>query len=186
VTVRSLLRIFLVVTIALAGTACAKSEGDEPDPGAFRIAKAVITNLLSNSVEASEETEAAPAPPAAPAPAPVFADEPPQTCEVPYNGPVTVIPVRTVAALRNSVAREPDHTLVYETDDTAIYDDGKVLTVALEDVGTHLNAVGWSANPIQILGTSVRPGGSNKNLGWNSSETTPGMKKRKKKKRRRG
>ena len=114
-----------------------------------------------------------------------FEPEAPETCEIPYSGPVTVIPVRSAAALARSVADRPSRELVYETEDTAIFEGGRVLTLDMENLGTHLNAVGWSTNPIKIMGAGVRPGGSSRNLGWNSAENTQG-KKRKKKRRRRG
>lgn len=176
--------------LALAG--CGESESRDDDPGAFRVVKAVVASLLSNSVEAAP-TEAAPAPPepepVAPPPQPLasFEAEVPQTCTIPYNGPVTIIPVRTAAALARSVSSRPERELVYETDDTAIFEDGRVLTLDMENLGAHLNAVGWSTNPMKILGAGVRPGGLARNLGWNSAENTRNTgKKGKRQRRRRG
>jgi hypothetical protein len=113
-----------------------------------------------------------------------FEPEVPETCEIPYSGPVTIIPVRNASALSRSVADRPRRELVYETEDTAIFEDGRVLTLNMENLGTHLNAVGWSANPIKIMGAGVRPGGSRRNTGWNSAENTG--KRSKKRRRRRG
>lgn len=182
----------LLLAFALAG--CAKSEASgarkDDEPSGFQIAKAIVTNLLSNSVEAKKQAASEPDR-QAPAPREASADwavaaaqtELSQTCEIPYNGPVTVIPVRTATALARSVADRPARDLVYETDDTAIFEDGRVLTTALENVGSHINAVGWSANPVEILGASVRPGSSRMNVGA-SSESSFGKKKRRKRRRR--
>jgi hypothetical protein len=112
---------------------------------------------------------------------------PAETCLVPYRGTVTIIPVRTPAALQRSIDDRPRVPVVYETEDTAIWRDGRVLTLDLENVGSHLNAVGWASNQMEILGTGSRPGGSSANLGWDSGQS--GFKKRgtaKKRKRRRG
>ena len=75
---------------------------------------------------------------------------------------------------------------MYETEDTAIFAGGRVLTTDLEGVGSHLNAVGWSTNPMKILGSNVRPGGSSRNIGWSSAENTQKRGSRSKKRRRRG
>ncbi len=114
-----------------------------------------------------------------------FEPEAPETCEIPYRGPVTIVRVRSPTALARSVADRPSRELVYETEDTAIFEDGRILTLNLENLGTHLNAVGWSTNPINIMGAGVRPGGSGRNTGWNSAENT-GKKSKKKRRRRRG
>jgi hypothetical protein len=174
----------LALCLALALAGCGNDEPSEGNPGTLRVAKAVLKSFLSNSVEATE-TEAtppalvAPPPPAAP-PMPLASFEPEvsETCEIPYSGPVTIIPVRNASALARSVADRPSRELVYATEDTAIFEDGRVLTLNMENLGTHLNAVGWSANPIKIMGAGVRPGGSRRN----SAENTG---KRSKKKRRR-
>ena len=188
----------LTVTGALTG--CGQSESEDGQPSTFRVVKAVMKSLLSNSVEVKESpTEGAstsqqpgrsePAsssePEAGTPPAVLAEAEAPQTCSVPYGGAVTIIPVRNANALQRSVAERPSRGLVYETEDTAIFDNGQVLTTNLEGLGTHLGAVGWSANPMKILGASVRPGGSSRNVGWNSAENTKSKSKRGKRKRRR-
>jgi hypothetical protein len=189
----------LLATCALAlALGCSNGDPGEAKPGTFRVLKAIVTSFLSNSVDAQEAGQergedkgdrGLDAQRPAPGPPPTFASmepEPPKTCVVPYNGPVTIVPVRTSAVLARSVAERRDARLVYETDDTAIWEDGRVLTMNVEDLGTHLNAVGWASNPMQILGASTRPGSSSSNLGWGSGQTSfknPVVKKRR---RRRG
>jgi hypothetical protein len=169
----------------LAG--CSGDDAAEGKPGTLRIAKAVIARLLSDSSDAgsSERTSRAAAEPEATVPLPVAEPEPPQTCVVPYSGPVTIIAASTPNVLRRSVAERRGVPLVYETDDTAIWQDGRVMTVDVENVGSHLNAVGWAANPIQLLGASARPGGSTANLGWDSGESQFASKTTKSRKTRR-
>jgi hypothetical protein len=178
---RWVLRVLLAAGLALSLPGCGsggKRDSGEPEAGPLRVVEAMIKGFLSNKVDAKETKESAPErEPAPPQPdAASFAETaPPETCVVPYSGPVTIIPVRSAMALARSVAERPRQQLVYETENTAIFGDGRVITTDVEDVGRHLNAVGWSANPIQILGASVVPGGSSQNLGWSSGE---GPKKR--------
>lgn len=180
----------LALCLALVLAGCGQDESEDGNPGTLRVARAVLKSLLSNSVEATETRPEPPAPPesapTSPLPPPLasFETEAPETCQIPYTGTVTIIPVRSATALARSVADRPARELVYETEDTAIFEDGRVLTRDLENLGTHLNAVGWSTNPMKILGAGVRPGGSSKNAGWSSGEGSG--KKRKKKRRRRG
>jgi hypothetical protein len=203
---------FAIVFLALA-TSCGSpesSENGEPKPGALRIVRAVMTSLLSNSIEAREQdpapasadAEAPGPPPPASASAPVAESsaelgtelganaQVPQTCSVPYNGPVTIVHARSPGAFARSVDDRPRVRMVYETEDTAIWEDGRVLTTDVENLGTHLNAVGWASNPMQILGASARPGASGQNLGWDSATSSftnsNKTKKRKKRRRRRG
>ena len=182
----------LVVCLVVLILACSRDDAPGDRPGTFRVLKAVARGFLANSVEASKELEEGPLEglatqlPQAPPLGPLVA-EPPETCFVPYNGPVTIIPVRTPAALQRSIDDRRGVSIVYETDDTAIWEDGRVLTMDVENLGTHLNAVGWASNPMRILGASARPGGSVANLGWNSGQTS--FKKKagaRKRKRRRG
>jgi hypothetical protein len=149
--------------------------------------RAVLTGLLSNAVEAREEPGAAPRLPPEPGAEAALAlqTEEPQTCVVPYNGPVTIIQARTPSALARTVADRPRVPIVYETEDTAIWEDGRVVTTDVENLGTHLNAVGWASNPMQILGAGARPGGSTRNLGWASATSSFGNSKTTKKRRRR-
>lgn len=65
--------------------------------------------------------------------------------------------MRTQYAFSEAVAARDSTALVYATDDTAIYEDGRVLTTRLEDVGEHLTQLGWAGNPMRILGASSRP-----------------------------
>lgn len=170
-------RSLLPLLCCAASLACAPaSEGDgNGKPGAFRIARAVLTNLLSNRVGTRDEGTP---PPAAPRdPQPLLAAEtpvadPPESCRVPYSGPVTIIPVRSSAAIARSLAERREVPVVYETDDTAIWRDGRVMTTDVENLGHHLDALGWAANPMTIAGAGIRPGGSNRNLGWNSSTSS--------------
>jgi hypothetical protein len=83
--------------------------------------------------------------------------EAPSTCEVPYSGPVTIVPVRTIGALERAMNDRGTIPVVYATEDTAIYRDGRVLTTNVEALGEHLNAVGWVENPMQILGSASGP-----------------------------
>ena len=174
--------------------------GDDPkgdaQPGVGQILRAVMTSLVSNAIDAREQDAAdadpapTPGPPEGPPELAVTREpEAPQTCEIPYNGPVTIIRAPTPTAFARSRDERRRAALVYETDDTAIWEDGRVLTTDVENLGTHLNAVGWSSNPMQIVGASTRPGGSGQNVGWNSatssfqdSKTT----EKRKQKRRRG
>ena len=77
------------------------------------------------------------------------------SCEIPYRGLVTIIPVRSRNALRRAAADPTASVLVYSTKDTAIFDDGRVLTADVENVGEDLSAVGWAANQMRILGTTA-------------------------------
>jgi hypothetical protein len=185
------------VTIACltVGAGCgAADEASKGKPSAFRIAKAVITSLLSNSVEIRETPPTDPRPeqpgqPKQPEQSEALAaTEPdaPQTCVVPYTGPVTIIPVPTAAALARSIADRPQVRVVYETEDAAIWEDGRVLTLDMEKLGAHLNAVGWAANPIRIVSASARPGGAAGSRSWNSgaSPFKPRASARKRKRRR--
>lgn len=177
-----LLLLSLPLVVCLA--ACGKSDSAETEPGTAQVVKAIVKGLFSNSVEVEERGSA---PDRAYTP-PSFADVSDsgagETCEIPYSGPVKIISVRTPGALARAVSAEPSWDLVYETDDTAIFRDGRVMTTDLESVGSHLNAVGWSSNPMQIMGGSVRPGASTANLGWASAPNSTGGPKKKKKKRR--
>jgi hypothetical protein len=76
---------------------------------------------------------------------------------VPYSGPVTIVPVRTIGALERAMNDRGTIPVVYATEDTAIYQDGRVLTTKVEALGEHLNAVGWVENPMQILGAASGP-----------------------------
>ncbi len=168
----------------------------EARPTSGQIVRAVMTSLLTNSVEAREQDaavpEAVPSEPVAQQGA-EFADleaEAPQTCEIPYNGPVTIVRAPTATAFTRAVGDPRRARMVYETDDTAIWEDGRVVTMDVENLGTHLNAVGWASNPMQILGAGARPGGSGQNVGWDSAtssfQNSKSTQKRKKKRRRRG
>jgi hypothetical protein len=186
----SSLALALGLSLALA-MGCSGGDATDGKPGTMRVLKAIVTSFLSNSVDAEKQADASEGetPSRAPEPAPDFAaldPEPAETCVIPYNGPVTIIPVRSPSVLSRTIAERRDARLVYATEDTAIWEDGRILTMNLEDLGTHLNAVGWASNPMQILGASTRPGSSSSNLGWGSGQTsfqTPIVKKRK---RRRG
>ena len=155
------------------GDSGADSADGAPEPSATQIAAAVLKSLLSNKVEAREtDAEAAPAPPPPAAPPPsdwAATADAPETCVIPYSGPVTIIPVRSATAINRATSNRGGVPVVYETEDTAIWEDGRVMTTNMENVGTHLNAVGWSSNPMQIAGTGQRPGGSRKNLGFGSA-----------------
>lgn len=176
-----------------AGCGGSTDANGEAKPSGFQIAKAVLTSLLSNSVEA----EPAPAP-VEPTVDPIATTEDlaalasnadvPQTCVVPYNGPVTIIKASSLTAFARGVDDRPRARIVYETEDTAIWEDGRVLTTDVENVGTHLNAVGWASNPMQIMGAGARPGGSRQNLGWASSTSSfkNSNSTKKRKRRRRG
>lgn len=155
------------------GDAGGEDADGAPQPSATRIAGAVLKSLLSNKVEAREtDPKSAPAPsPSSPPPsdfAAIPADAP-ETCTIPYSGTVTIIPVRTATSIHRATGDRGGVPVVYETDDTAIWEDGRVMTTNMENVGTHLNAVGWSSNPMQIAGTGQRPGSSRKNLGFGSA-----------------
>ena len=198
-----------LLLIASLVTGCGgggSDEASETKPGPFRIVRAIITSLLSNSIEINESSELSelselnekePAAQAAPPDAgrssqPMAAQEPdaPQTCVVPYTGPVTIVAVRTPTALARSVADRGQVRLVYETEDTAIWEDGRVHTLNVEELGTHLNAVGWASNPMRILGAGTRPGGAAARGGWNagtsSFKRSAKSNARKRRKRRRG
>jgi hypothetical protein len=202
------LGLWLGVLVAL-GTGCGASKEDgEASPSAAAITRAVLTSLLSNSVEARKsEPGPEPTPPpqregSRPEPGPppaapggagtVAADDRsqgPETCEIPYNGPVTIIRSPSPSAFARAVDARPRVRLVYETDDTAIWEDGRVLTTDVENLGNHLNAVGWASNPMQIAGASARPGASGRNLGWDSATSSfqqKDQKQKRKKRRRRG
>ncbi len=90
------------------------------------------------------------------------------SCEVAYRGLVTIIPVRDRAALRRATAGQGSAKLVYSTGDTAIFDDGRVLTARVENVGDHLSAVGWAENPMRILGATSNAGATPANYAWRS------------------
>jgi len=81
------------------------------------------------------------------------------SCRIPYSGPVAIVAVNTPQALARAIADRPSDQIVYETSDTAVYDDGRVVTTSLANVGEHLNALGWAENPMQILGAYAAPGG---------------------------
>ena len=178
----------------LAG--CSRDAADDGDPGTFRVAKAVLKSLLSSAAEpssaepSSEEVDAAEPSKVVSESAPAAASaqvapepEAPQTCVVPYSGPVTIIAAASTNVLRKSVLERRGVPLVYETDDTAIWEDGRVMTVDVENVGNHLNAVGWATNPMQILGAGTRPGGSS--AGWDSGDGQFAFKQSKARKTRR-
>lgn len=166
---------------------CSSGDGSDGKPAALRVVKAVVTSLLSGSPETRQEIRAAEDPPPAAEPG-LALHAPPQTCTVPYAGPVTIVPVRTPAALQRGVSERRDVALVYETDDTAIWEDGRVLTLDVENLGSHLNAVGWATNPMRILGASTRPGSSGANFGWSSGQSSfqSSAAAKPKKRRRRG
>ena len=190
--------------LLVIGAGCGGSGDDaEAKPGAARIVRAVLSSLLSNSVEARKSDEAGLEEPprgdasraeAQDARDPRLAagnDEGlgPERCVVPYNGPVTIIRASTPTAFARSVGGRRHVPLVYETEDTAIWQDGRVLTTDVENLGSHLNAVGWASNPMQIAGASARPGSSGQNLGWDSGTSSfkdSSQTKKRKKRRRRG
>jgi hypothetical protein len=179
----------MLVPLCLAVVvSCSSGDAGDGKPGALRVVKAVVTSLLSGSAETRHEIPAEEEPPLAAEPALALDAQPPQTCTVPYAGPVTIVPVRTPAALQRGVAERRDVALVYETDDTAIWEDGRVLTLDVENLGSHLNAVGWATNPMRILGASTRPGSSGANLGWRTGQSSfqSSARAKPKKRRRRG
>jgi hypothetical protein len=91
------------------------------------------------------------------------------TCEVRYNGPVAIVPVRTRQAFARARSERPATAVVYETDDTAIYDDGRVVTTNLAGVGEHLSLIGWAENPMRILGASAASGVRTSGSDWRSA-----------------
>ncbi len=181
-----------VATLAccILGSACSQPDSDESGGASL---SGFVGFLLANVV-ASEESEPADADTdGAPDLPPSFAtqepdlsvDEEPTSCKVPYNGPVTIVAVRTPAALARAMADRGAIPIVYSTEDTAIYEDGRVMTSSLEAVGDHLNAVGWVQNPMRILGagTSQRTQVASSEWRRNSNSSKPGKRR---KKRRRG
>ncbi len=184
--------------VAGCGADAERPGSGDPQPSTFQVLRAIAGKLLANSVEArpeadEEEGEEARTPErskprlAKAPPPPAFEAEVPQTCEVPYNGPVTIIRAQTPTVLARAVSGKRRARLVYETDDTAIWDDGHVVTTDVENLGTHLNAVGWAANPMRIAGAGTRPGASTRNLGWGSGTSSfKNSNTTKRRKRRRG
>ena len=192
----------LLVSCALLGAlGCGKAGDAEsgPKPSMATVARAVLNELFASGDRGGEESAPGFAgettrPDAWGAlssddPALLVATEPeeeaPTTCVIPYNGVVTVLPMRSERHLERAVAATRSATLVYETDDTAIFDDGRILTASVETVGDHLGAVGWVDNPIEIMGASSRrsaPAAYTWSAGSDASRANP----KKLKKKRRG
>jgi hypothetical protein len=112
-------------------------------------------------------------------------EEAPTTCVIPYDGVVTILPVRSEIHLARAVAATRSATLVYETEDTAIFDDGRILTASVETVGDHLGAVGWVDNPLKIMGASSRRSASAAYT-WSAGSDASRAKPKKLKRKRRG
>ena len=163
-----------VIGIALVGCSPGSDSGERVagDPSAAEILGVMAARFVKDreasqrAAEPENETNTAPAAPNPPEPETTSA--PPQqpialatpianegSCEIPYRGLVTIIPVRSRNALRRAAADPTPSVLVYSTEDTAIFDDGRVLTADVENVGEDLSAVGWAANQMRILGTTA-------------------------------
>lgn len=184
-----------VATLAccILGSACSQPDSDESGGASL---SGFVGFLLANVV-ASEQSEPADADTdGAPDVPPSFAtqepdlsvDEEPTSCKIPYNGPVTIVTVRTATALARAMADRGAIPIVYSTEDTAIYEDGRVMTSNVGAVGDHLSAVGWVQNPMQILGagTSQRTQVASSQWRRNSNSSKPGTSRKSRKKRRRG
>lgn len=87
--------------------------------------------------------------------APRLASEPAGACAIPYTGPVAIVLVRSGQAFANAASEHASVGIVYETDDTVIFEDGRVITTHLENVGEHLSLLGWAENSMQILGAGA-------------------------------
>ncbi len=176
------------------GSACSQPDSEQSGGAnlsgfiGFLLAK----GLASDEPGPADATAADGAPDARPAVAPAFAtqdpdlsvDEEPESCEIPYNGPVTIVTVRTPTALRRAMADRGSIPIVYSAEDTAIYEDGRVLTSNVGAVGDHLNAVGWVQNPMRILGAGTSQRTQATAADWRSSSSSSKAAKRRKKRRR--
>jgi hypothetical protein len=154
----------------------------------------MLANVLATEErDPADAAGAGGAPAGNPEPAPTLAkeepgppiDEEPTTCEVPYNGQVTIVSVRNPAALVRAMTDRGPIPIVYSTEDTTIYEDGRVLTWNVEAVGDHLNAVGWVSNPMRILGAGTIPGNQFASSGWGKQSNSSKPSRAKKKRRRR-
>lgn len=186
-----MLRAALALVCCSCVLACGPTsdEGGEARPGALRLARALLSSLLSEREEPPETGSLPPRTPPDPEPLvdrPEPEAEAARSCRVPYAGPVTIIPVRAADSLARAVAERREVLLVYETDDTAIWSDGRVMTTDMETLGEHLNAVGWAENPITIAGPATRPGASGRNPAWSSSTSFFEKSGKQKRRRRRG
>ena len=150
----------LIATLAgcLLAAGCSPSE-----PGTERGSDlpGFVGFLLANVISSEERPPAESAPTVEPTlatlePGPVPAEEP-TSCAVPYSGPVTIVTVRNGAALERAMA-DRSVPIAYSTEDTVIYEDGRVLTANVEGVGEHLNKVGWAQNPMPTKRTRRRRG----------------------------
>ena len=154
-----------VLAIACFTLCTACSPSDAAAPGS-RSLSALVGRFLAKAAQRNDEegSGAAKPTPSHRSPTPARADaavadarEEPRTCEVPYSGPVTIVPVRTIGALERAMNDRGTIPVVYATEDTAIYQDGRVLTTKVDSLGQHLNTVGWAENPMQILGAASGP-----------------------------
>ena len=92
-------------------------------------------------------------------------------CEPSYRGVVTVVSLRDAKGLGRAVAQRGAVPVVYRNDDTVVYEDGQVLTTKLENVTAPLSELGWSGNPIRLLGSaaSSSTAGSGSSWSWNGA-----------------
>jgi hypothetical protein len=82
---------------------------------------------------------------------------------------VTVIPVRYASQLQRTVAALRAAPLIYQTADTAVFEDGRIVTSEVEHVGAHLNELGWTENPLKISGAAAGAAGTAR-YAWRSGQ----------------
>ena len=188
------LRVVSTLACVLFCGACSSADPDEPGGGdLFGFVGFMLANALgatdgldpSDAVRGLEDSPDTTPALASASRTPVLdppGGEEPTGCEVAYSGPVTIVRVRTLAALEQAMADRRPIQIVYSTEDTAVYEDGRVLTSNVAAAGEHLNALGWAQNPMQILGAATGRRASATSYDWSSGSKRTGRRTR----RRRG
>lgn len=176
----------LACCLLLTTAACAPRSGEAGFVSSFL--RTLLARALSDGPTNASLTTKDPAvpsspiaaqaaiPDATPTPADAFTgdgtDDPEEgMCEWTYSGVVTIVSLRDERGLGRAIAGRGEIPVVYRSADTVVYEDGQVLTTKVENVTAPLSELGWSGNPIRLLGsaTSSSTRGSASSWSWNGA-----------------
>lgn len=171
----------LACCLLLTTAACAPRSGEPGFVSSFL--RTLVARALSDGPTDASLTTKEPAASATPlasqattTPADTLAgeeiDDPEEgMCEWTYSGVVTIVSLRDERGLGRAIAGRGEIPVVYRSADTVVYEDGQVLTTKVENVTAPLSELGWSGNPIRLLGsaTSSSTRGSASSWSWNGA-----------------
>jgi hypothetical protein len=147
----------------------------------------LLAKLLEGSAvqPPAEVQEPAPTPsPAASELAPGFEDPGAANVCPPDTGPVTVLIVNSERSVKSGAAQYPDLPILHRDPKTVVFEDGRVITSDVEAVSDHLNQLGWSGRPLELVGSMPRQYASSGGGDWRKSSGTKASKPRKRRRRR--